>query len=185
MHPDPMKKLPGRGMHLCPETTCIEKACSRPLASRSFGKQTRMPTARQLVEGYCAGLKVQLDSLIVVCRRSGWLKAGTVAVEAALMRGGAAVIFLARDAGQSLYGRITRLSHERDVRCLRVYDKKRLGQLLDGKEVAVVAMTHRGVAKRAVELGNLLEKLLGDGNGGGEQVDMAGHSNKVACCQRG
>jgi predicted RNA-binding protein YlxR (DUF448 family) len=78
--PDLYGKLPGRGVHLCPDFNCFRQAVENNSFSRSFRAPTRVDDAAALFEVTLESSRDQVRAMLSTAVRSGWLLAGRTAV---------------------------------------------------------------------------------------------------------
>lgn len=87
----------GRGAHVHPSVSCVEKAASKGL-SRSFGMAVRCDAA-SLCQLLVEAADRRIEGLLSSAARSGLVVIGFEAVDTALMREDLALAVVARDAG--------------------------------------------------------------------------------------
>ena len=105
--PDLYGKLPGRGVHLCPDFACFQSAAENNSFSRSFRAPTRVDDVLALFEVALESSRDQVRAILSAAVRSGWLIAGRTAVREAMEHNQLALVILAVDASRSLRQEIT------------------------------------------------------------------------------
>jgi len=88
-----------------------------------------------------------LRSLLGLCQRAGQAASGETAVEDALRRRKATLLFLADDASDNTRDRFTGLAARSGVRCYRVGTRDELGSALGKEHRATVAILSSDFAK--------------------------------------
>jgi hypothetical protein len=146
--PDLSRKLPGRGAHLCPDRRCFERAVERRAFARAFRADVIAPDPQALADAFAAAGEQRVASMLAVAGRSGWLQVGRDAVRLALRRDRSALVLLALDASAGLVEQVGREARARHVPLRRLLKRRSLGRILGRRELAVVAVSHRGLAAR-------------------------------------
>ena len=136
----------GRGAHVHPNATCIEKAARGGL-SRSFRAPVKV-TKEELVAQIVAAFDRRITGLLMAAHRTRKLTLGADATLEAL-RDGAPLALLAKDAGS--------IAEERSIvaavaegRIVRWGDKTTLGALTGRSELAIVAVTSGSISNEIV-----------------------------------
>ncbi|CAN5145904.1 hypothetical protein BH09MYX1_BH09MYX1_07490 [soil metagenome] len=138
----------GRGAHVHGIPTCITRAAKSGLA-RSFKREIKI-TGPELAHRIASALQRRAFGLIVSARSAGHLAIGSDASSEALMKG-APLAVVAVDAAAA--GHIPAV--ERAVesgRAVAFGRKVELGKLLGKEEVAVLVITHKGIAANVASL---------------------------------
>jgi len=86
-------------------------------------------------------------NLIGLALKGGYAAIGRDSVRAAIHRGKFVYLFLARDAGNAIRNEMQALSKVQRVPMTELGSRKSLGQALGRNEVAIVAITDRGLAE--------------------------------------
>jgi len=146
--PDLYGKLPGRGVHLCPDFTCFRRAVENNSFSRSLRAPTRVDDAEALFKLALESSRDQVRAMLSTAVRSGWLLAGRTAVRDALSKHAAALVVLALDAQPALQREITANAQAGNIPCHRVLTMADLSRFHRGKPLAVLGISHRGLAQR-------------------------------------
>jgi predicted RNA-binding protein YlxR (DUF448 family) len=146
--PDLYNKLPGRGVHLCPNFTCFRQAVENNAFSRSFRAPTRVDDAAALFEAALESSRDQVRAMLSTAVRSGWLLAGRTAVREALETRSVALVILAADAQRALQREITSGAQAGNIPCHTVLTIEDLSRYHRGKPLAVLGIRHRGLARR-------------------------------------
>ena len=134
----------GRGAHVHVRPSCLERACRAGFA-RSF-KQPVVATPAALAQQVVVAAEQRIRGLLLGARRAKLLAFGEEAREA-VGNGKATLALVAVDAGASgTKGAL--LLAVRDGRAIAYGTKAELGSLFGREEVAVVAVTHQGVARQ-------------------------------------
>ncbi len=140
--PDIRGRLGGRGISVHPRRSCINAA----VRTRGFSRALRRPLklessalCNQLVDMY----RHRTNSLLLAARRSGQMALGADAVDESVDRRRAALIWIAEDASRV---HENRYRERRSPEIVVLGTKESLGRLLGREEVALVSITHRGIA---------------------------------------
>jgi ribosomal protein L7Ae-like RNA K-turn-binding protein len=151
----------GRGAHVHVRPSCLERACRGGFA-RSF-KRPVAATPRALAREIIEGADQRIRGLLLGARRAKLLAFGEEARES-MGNGKASLAIVATDAGASgtkgaLKGAVS------EGRVVAFGTKAELGSLFGREEVAVVAVTHEGVARQihcARAAADAVTALVGD-----------------------
>ena len=146
--PDLYGKLPGRGVHLCPDFACFKKAVENNSFSRSLRAPARVDDAAALFKLSLESSREQVRAMLSTAVRSGWLLAGRTAVREALNSRTAALVVLAQDAQPALQREITASAKTGNIPCHKVLTVTDLSRYHRGKPLAVLGIRHRGLARR-------------------------------------
>ena len=146
--PDLYGKLPGRGVHLCPDFTCFEKAAKNNSFSRSLRAPTRIDDPTKLFEVVLESSRDQVRAILSTATRSAWLIAGRTNVRNALGNRKVALVVLAEDASQSLAEDIIKCAKNVNIPCHSILKISDLSHFHRGKPLAVLGIRHRGLARR-------------------------------------
>jgi len=132
----------GRGAHVHVRPSCLERACRGGFA-RSFKRQVTA-TPKSLAQQIVQAADLRIRGLLLGARRARLLAFGEEARET-VGTGKATLAIVAVDAGASgTKGALLGAVHE--GRVIAYGTKAELGALFGREEVAVVAITHPGVA---------------------------------------
>jgi uncharacterized protein len=146
--PDFSGKLPGRGMHLCADAKCFVRAADTQASSRVFHAPTTLDQPLSLARSFEQAALKQAQSMLSTATNAGWVHSGRTEVVRAMNTGRAALVLLAKDGSASLLRSITRIASERNIPTWQVLTKEELSRGRGGKSLAVVAVRHRGLARR-------------------------------------
>ncbi len=146
--PDLYSKLPGRGVHLCPDFACFQKAADNNSFSRSLRAPARIEDPRKLFDTVLESSRDQVRAILSTAVRSGWLLAGRTEVESALERKKLALVILATDASTSLRREVLASANSGNVPCRTLLTVSDLSRFHRGKPLAVLGISHRGLARR-------------------------------------
>lgn len=146
--PDLYGKLPGRGAHLCPDINCFRQAVENNSFSRSFRAPTRIDDATALFALALKSTRDQVRAMLSTAVRSGWMLAGRTAVREALSKHSAALVVLALDAQPALQREMAANARAGNIPCRQVLTMADLSRFHRGKPLAVLGISHRGLARR-------------------------------------
>ena len=141
--PDPLKRLPGRGVSVHPNRACIRRAVGGGLARALQGQLET--DAEQLCATAAEQYRRRVDGLLLAASRTKTVALGTEAVQRAIGSGEAMVVIFARDAAgkrEDLEG----LAQAREIPCRTHGTKMELGRLFGRPELGVLAILDRGIA---------------------------------------
>jgi ribosomal protein L7Ae-like RNA K-turn-binding protein len=148
--PDLYGKLPGRGIHLCPDIACFDSAAQQSL-SRAFRAPTILGDPQTLAESFLQAAGERIKTLLGTCVRSGWLYAGRSSVEEALQSNRVALLLLAGDCSPHLQREMLERAATCKVPCHSLFSVEELSAFHRGKPLAVLGVRHRGIARRITE----------------------------------
>lgn len=146
--PDLYGKLPGRGVHLCPDFACFEKAAESNSFSRSLRAPTRIDDPAKLFEVVLESSLDQVRAILSTAARSALLVAGRTNVRNALHNKQLALVVLAADASPSLAEETIKSAKSVKVPCHSILTVSDLSRFHRGKPLAVLGIRHRGLARR-------------------------------------
>ena len=101
-----------------------------------------------MLETFYRGSCDQIRAMMGTAVRSGWMVQGRTAVKMAADGGRVALVVLATDASGSLIDEILQYTEKRRVPCTCVLSVSDLSLYGKGKPIAVVGISHRGLARR-------------------------------------
>ena len=133
----------GRGAHVHPREACLALACKGGL-SRAF-RTSVVAKAADLHHELVLALDRRAQGLLVGARRAGYLVFGSDGASEALAKG-AFLAVVARDAAAAADRNEVRRAIA-EGRAVAFMTKESLGNLFGREEVAVLAVTHAGIAK--------------------------------------
>jgi len=157
--PDLFGKLTGRGMHLCPDLACFHKAAEQQAAKRVFRQASEFGQPQVLADAFLSASIKQIESIFSIALRSGWLSAGRTVVKQEIKRGRAAFVVISQDASASLSKEIKGLADKNKVTWVEILSTKVLSKFHKGKPLAVLAIRHRGLARRLTDETSIAIKL--------------------------
>ncbi len=138
----------GRGAHVHGTAACVARAAKGGL-SRAFKREIKV-TSAELARMIGDALGRRAIGLIASARSAGWLAIGTDASVEAL-REGAPLVVVAVDAAAAAHVHAVEQAVA-EGRAVAFGRKSELGKLLGKEEVAVIAITHRGIAGHVASL---------------------------------
>jgi len=94
---DGQRKLPGRGVHVCPDPGCLKRAVERRGFDRGFRRTVKVGKADELFATICSWAQRRALSMLGLARRAGLLIAGGDEVLAGMASGEVALVVLAND----------------------------------------------------------------------------------------
>lgn len=148
--PDLYGKLPGRGVHLCPDLACFHRAAQQAL-SRAFKAHVRIEDPAKLASIFLQAAYDRIKSLLSTVQRSGWMVAGRTAVRVGLQGKQLALLVLAGDASADLSREMEARASESRIPCFPVFSVEELSKFHRGKPLAILGVKHRGIASRLAE----------------------------------
>jgi predicted RNA-binding protein YlxR (DUF448 family) len=146
--PDLYGRLPGRGIHLCPDFACFKKAAENNSLSRSLRTSARIEDVTRLFEIVLESSRDQVRAILSTAARSGCLLAGRSNVQKALEKRQLALVVLAEDASASLRRETISRAEGKNIPCHTLLTVADLSRYHRGKPLAVLGIRHRGLARR-------------------------------------
>lgn len=144
IQPDPSGKAPGRGAYICRRGPCFQQALREDRLARSLHVQITSEVEEELLACWETlnqeDIESRLLNLIGLGRRAKRLICGNQAVELALRRGQAKLVFMATDAAEAGIKTIQALAKGNDIPVHFLADKEVLGRLTGQDLRAVVAI---------------------------------------------
>jgi uncharacterized protein len=156
--PDPMKRLPGRGVSVHPHRACITRAVSGGLARVVQGKLD--VDADALCAMAAEQYHRRVDGLLLAGSRTRSLALGTEAVKRAIDNREAAVLVFASDAAGSKDD-LMKVAGELRLDVREHGTKSELGRLFGRDELGVLAILDPGIASEVAIATMRAAQLLG------------------------
>ena len=135
--PDLQQKLPGRGVYTCMKGSCLKQAAQKKQFSRGFKGEVLGAEADNLARQVVAKLEERIASYLCLANKGGKIVSGSDQVMEKLKKGGAGILFLATDISSDIGEKFRAVAKLKGVRCMSLFTKERLGELL-GKELRSV-----------------------------------------------
>lgn len=143
---DYRQRLPGRGVYTCFNPDCLERVIKRQGFKRGFKTECRAEAA-ELKQQLRRAVEERITNLVGMARKAGIITSGTGAVLDQLKREPfPALIILTEDISVALADKICRTAEYKNVYCVRMFDKARLGRLLGREERSAAAFDHSALA---------------------------------------
>ena len=157
--PDLYGKLPGRGVHLCPDLACIMAAKDQKAYNRGYKSAVIDPDCNFIAKCFIKFSLSQIRAMLSTAASAGWIFKGRTAVENAIKKGKVALVIVAKNASASLIYDTEKLCQTHGTQHSVILTKDDLYSLFSGKPLSVVAIGHRGLAKRMSRDINIFKKL--------------------------
>lgn len=137
---DYRQKLPGRGAYTCVNTDCISKAITRQAFSRSFRGRCKNIDYDDLEAQLLKAVECRIEGLLGMARKAGIVTSGSSMVLAQLRKAQCdfGLIMLANDISEDIGNKIEAAAGRRQITCIRVFNKDKIGQILGKEERSVV-----------------------------------------------
>jgi predicted RNA-binding protein YlxR (DUF448 family) len=137
-------KLPGRGAYVTADTSSLRTAISKNLFAKSFKDKTIIPPA--LPAQIISQIKNQALQTLALARRAGEAITGHEKVQDAILRGQAAFLVMATDAGADAVNKARQAA--RDLPILAHFDRDALGAIFGRDQAVWVAVASGGLADK-------------------------------------
>jgi len=142
--PDLQQKLPGRGVYTCMKGSCLRQAALKKQFSRGFKGEVLGAEAENLTRQVAEKLEERIASYLCLANKGGKIVSGSDQVMDKLKKGGAGILFLATDISTDIGEKFRAVAKLKGVRCMALFTKERLGELI-GKELrSVLAVLDSG-----------------------------------------
>lgn len=142
--PDLQQKLPGRGVYTCMKGSCLNRAAVKKQFSRGFKGEVLGAEAETLTRQVTEKLEERIASYLSLANKGGKIASGSDQVMDKLKKGGAGILFLATDISTDIGEKFRGVARLKEVRCMSLFTKERLGALI-GKEIrSVLAVLDSG-----------------------------------------
>jgi predicted RNA-binding protein YlxR (DUF448 family) len=149
--PDLQQKLPGRGVYTCMNASCLGLAAKKKQFSRGFKGEVLGAEAETLMQQVTDKLEERIASYISLANKGGKIVSGSDQVLEKLKKGGAGILFVATDISVDIGEKFRAVAKLKEVRCVAMFTKERLGGLI-GKELrSVLAVLDSGFV-RSIDL---------------------------------
>lgn len=135
--PDLQNKLPGRGAYTCMKASCLKQAAQKKQFARGFKGEVLGADADALLEQVRHKIEERIASYICLANKGGKAVSGADQVQEKLKKGGAGLLFVATDISPDIGEKFRGLAKLKEVPCISLFTKERLGELL-GKELRSV-----------------------------------------------
>lgn len=151
---DPDYKASGRGVNICPDPDCFERAFRKNLFERALKTKVELPgSCEELIEEVKKLLKDRIVNAVRIGLKFRGVVLGRDAVEAEARRKRLAVVILAEDLSERSKKDISRLN----VKKFELFTKEQWGDFLNRKPVGIIGIVDKGLAKK---LSLLIEKYV-------------------------
>lgn len=142
--PDLQQKLPGRGVYTCMKGSCLRQAAQKKQFSRGFKGEVLGAEAETLARQVAEKLEERIAGYLSLANKGGKIVSGSDQVLDKLKKGGAGILFLATDISTDIGEKFRAVAKLKGVRCMTLFNKDRLGELI-GKELrSVLAVLDSG-----------------------------------------
>ena len=160
--PDPVGRLPGRGLWLSPRRDMLEKACARNLFAKAAKASVRVPD--DLLERTEGALRRRFLELLGLANRAGQAVAGFQKVKARLAANEAALLVHAVDAAEDGRRKIVGLARARqpDLPVVALFTATELGRALGRDNAVHLVVLPGGLAERLEAEAHRLAGLVGE-----------------------
>lgn len=138
-------RLPGRGAWVCPDEACLKRLKASSL-SHVLKADTDLPDLPELRSDLNEKLERKGRALLSIGMKAGQVAPGAQAASEALRRSRVELLIFASDASSRTVDSLTAAGSR--VPALRLADRSRLGRWLGKRDLAVVAVTGSGLARR-------------------------------------
>jgi uncharacterized protein len=152
--PDLFGKLQGRGVHICPNPACFERAQKRGSFSRSMHQNIKTADIQSLLAAWESSLRDQALSMLAISVRCQAVAFGRSAVKEAVSTRKASLLLAAEDCAPAAMKLAQTLAIEKTIPFFVFLQADELSKFHRGKPVAMLAVTHRGLAQRLVSVIN-------------------------------
>jgi predicted RNA-binding protein YlxR (DUF448 family) len=151
--PDLLQKLPGRGVYTCMKGSCLSRAAQKKQFGRGFKCEVLGGEAETLSRQVTDKLEERIASYLSLANKGGKIVSGSDQVLDRLKKGGVGILFLATDISADIGEKFRGVARLKEVRCMSLFTKERLGGLI-GKEIrSVLAVLDSGfVGSLALEM---------------------------------
>lgn len=139
-------KAPGRGAHLCYDTSCIEQACRRRAFGRAFKRSVAPIDAETLRGSALAAVEARITDGLAIGRRAGWTRSGMDVLERQRARLRALVV--ATDASPATAQRLAGWGDPETCPLFEFGDRHRLGATQGQMQRVAVGISDPGLAER-------------------------------------
>jgi uncharacterized protein len=142
--PDLQQKLPGRGVYTCMKGSCLSLAAKKKQFSRGFKGEVLGGEAETLTRQVTEKLEERIASYLCLANKGGKIASGSDQVMEKLKKGDAGLLFIATDISNDIGEKFRAVAKLKGVRCMALFNKDRLGELI-GKELrSVLAVLDSG-----------------------------------------
>lgn len=146
-------KLPGRGIYICPDKSCIEKTLKKKVLSNAFKEAINVPEVDEFFERLKKRLEDKIVSLIGISYKSGNVSSGRTNVKEEMIKNRISLIIFTEDASADLSDKMIRYCDQKKIRYYWFSLKDDLSRALAGKERAVLGI-------KDMKLANTIEKNI-------------------------
>lgn len=149
--PDLQNKLPGRGAYTCMKAACLKLAAQKKQFARGFKGEVLGADADGLLKQVIHKLEERIASYLSLANKAGKVVSGSDQVQEKLKKGGAGLLFVATDISPDIGEKFRGLAKLKEVPCISLFTKERLGELL-GKELRSVLIVMESGFVSSIEL---------------------------------
>lgn len=174
---DCRKKAPGRGVYVCAQMHCLQKAWSGGFKRASKGVLKPEGELESYVrDTLLVGLWQRYRECLLVGRQNATLLVSTAAVESAARDNVLACYILASDASEATRHKYASNADRKGLACMGLLNKADLGQLLGKGEKSVLGWLEGGAYEEFVELESSIVRLERELS---EKDGKAGHGARL------
>jgi predicted RNA-binding protein YlxR (DUF448 family) len=154
---DASRKLPGRGVNVCPRTSCVRRAVDRELFSRGLRSAVARTDAAAVISDIHHALERRLVTLLQASIGARRCTLGRDLTELSLASGKASLVGCARDAAGA--PTMEKLARRNGVRSVRLPDRSTVGGWVARDMVGYLAIEDRGLGDAVSGVIETLEGL--------------------------
>jgi predicted RNA-binding protein YlxR (DUF448 family)/ribosomal protein L30E len=137
---DPQGKLPGRGVYLCPQRSCAERALRGTRWREALRREVSLCTLDELVQALAQAMEDRALAYIRLARKAGRLVSGYSQVKRALMSAPVAYLLIAEDVAGERRHEYVSWAATRQIPYRSFLTKARLGELAGRDESSAVGI---------------------------------------------
>ena len=156
---DYREKLPGRGVYVCPNVACIQKAFGRENISRALQLKVKPIGADEFISLLVAKMMEKVKSLVAMAAKAGMLSAGYSAVHDALEKGRLVMLLYARDISADTKDKVVPRGTVAP-REATLFTRDELGGILNRELVGVIGIHDKGLADAVWRETERLKRLI-------------------------
>jgi hypothetical protein len=148
--PDVHGKLPGRGVYLCAQRSCVEQAFKRARLQEAFRREVTLAPIEELVRAMASVMKERALGCIRIARKAGRVVSGYTQVSRALMHEPVACLLVAEDTARERQREYQSWCAARQIPYRSCLTKARLGELAGRDESSAIGILEPRLGERLI-----------------------------------
>jgi predicted RNA-binding protein YlxR (DUF448 family) len=157
---DRQGKLPGRGVYVCPQRSCVELAVKGPRLREALRREVSPGPIDELVGALASALEERLIGSIRMARKAGHAVSGYTQVLRALQHEPVALLLVAQDTAPDRRREYEQRCTSRQIPHRPCLTKARLGELMGRDESSAIGIQDARLSERLIGYLEGMDRLM-------------------------